>query len=68
DERTAAAAFTTTVRSAAQAVSPAIGGALIPVAGAGLPFVLGGAIKIAYDLLLLATFRRVKPPEERLTN
>jgi len=29
----------------------------------GLFFVAGG-LKIVYDLLLLAAFRRVKPPEE----
>lgn len=63
-ERTAAAAATTSVRSAAQAASPLLGGLAIPAAGAGLPFVLGGAIKIVYDLLLYAQFRRVRPPEE----
>jgi hypothetical protein len=31
----------------------------------GAPLLLGAAIKIAYDLLLWAAFRRVKPPEER---
>jgi hypothetical protein len=30
----------------------------------GLFFVAGG-LKIVYDLLLLAAFRHVKPPEER---
>lgn len=29
------------------------------------PLVLGARLKIAYDLLLLAMFRDVKPPEER---
>jgi hypothetical protein len=31
----------------------------------GLPMLLGGGLKIAYDLLLLAAFRAVRPPEER---
>ena len=29
----------------------------------GAPFVAGGGLKIIYDLLLLATFRRVKVEE-----
>ena len=32
---------------------------------AGLPLVLCGALKIAYDLALLYSFRHIKPPEER---
>jgi hypothetical protein len=28
------------------------------------PLVIGGALKIAYDLMLYAGFRRLKPPEE----
>jgi hypothetical protein len=30
----------------------------------GLPFILGGGLKIVYDLLLLWAFRHIKPPEE----
>jgi hypothetical protein len=29
----------------------------------GAPFVIAGALKIVYDLALLATFRRVGEPE-----
>jgi hypothetical protein len=29
-----------------------------------LPFVLAGALKIAYDGLVYVTFRTVRPPEE----
>jgi len=32
---------------------------------AGLPFVIAGALKIVYDLLVLRGFRSVRPPEER---
>jgi len=35
-----------------------------PILSGGLPFVISGTLKIAYDLLLLATCRRVRPPEE----
>jgi hypothetical protein len=30
----------------------------------GLPFLITGGLKIAYDVLILAAFRRVRPPEE----
>jgi hypothetical protein len=32
---------------------------------AGLPFVIGGGLKIVYDLLVLRAFSAVRPPEER---
>jgi hypothetical protein len=31
--------------------------------GLSSPFVIGGALKIVYDLILLATFRRIRPKE-----
>jgi hypothetical protein len=31
---------------------------------AGLPFVIAGGLKIAYDLLVLRAFRGLRPPEE----
>jgi hypothetical protein len=30
----------------------------------GWPLVVAGGVKIAYDLLLLALFRNIRPPEE----
>jgi hypothetical protein len=30
----------------------------------GWPLLVAGAVKIVYDLLLLVTFRTVRPPEE----
>jgi hypothetical protein len=35
-------------------------------ASASAPFVVGGVVKIAYDLTLWGLFRRVKPPEETI--
>ncbi|HET6264606.1 MAG TPA: MFS transporter [Usitatibacter sp.] len=64
EERPAAASITTVPRSLAAAVGPSIAGAMLAVSPFGWPLVAAGAIKIAYDLALLATFRRVKPPEE----
>lgn len=64
-ERPAAASVTAVPRSLASAVSPAIAGALLSTTAAGLPLVICGCLKIAYDLALLYSFRHVKPPEER---
>ena len=30
----------------------------------GWPLIIGGALKAVYDLLLLAKFRQLRPPEE----
>jgi len=63
-ERPAAASVTAVPRSLASAISPAISGVLLTAAFSGLPLVVCGTLKIAYDLALLFTFRHVKPPEE----
>jgi hypothetical protein len=54
-----------TTRSAGSAASPLVGGLLLqgPLLALGLPFVLAGAIKAAYDLTLWAVFRRVRGAE-----
>lgn len=59
-ERPAAASFTAVPRSLASAVSPAIGGALFATGWLAAPLVACGVLKIAYDLAILATFRRVE--------
>jgi MFS family permease len=64
-ERTAAASVTAVPRSLAAAISPAISGALLSTAFAGLPLVICGVLKIVYDLSLLFSFRHIKPPEEK---
>jgi MFS family permease len=46
------------------AASPAIAGWLLGLSSFGWPLIVGGALKIGYDLLLLAMFARVRPPEE----
>jgi MFS family permease len=65
-ERTAAASVTAVPRSLASSLSPAIAGVLLAMPFSGLPLVVCGVLKIAYDLALLFSFRHVKPPEERL--
>jgi len=64
-ERPAAASVTAVPRSLASSVSPAFAGLLFGLPFSGLPLVLCGALKIAYDVALLMSFRHIKPPEER---
>lgn len=61
DERTAASGLTNVSRNIAQTVSPSVIGYIFQsfLALSG-PFVLGGVIKIAYDLALYFNFRNIK--------
>lgn len=63
-ERAAAASVTSVPRSLASAMSPLIAGYLLGLSTFGWPLVIAGSVKIIYDLLLLANFRSVPPPEE----
>lgn len=63
-ERAAAASVTAVPRSLASAASPFLAGYLLTISGFGWPLVAAGGLKIVYDLLLLAMFRKVRPPEE----
>ncbi len=65
DERSAAAGVTGIARSVGAATSQLIAAPLYASGFASLPFVLGGGLKIVYDLLLYRSFRSVPPPEER---
>ena len=64
EERAAAASVTNVPRSLASALTPLAAGALLARSSFGWPLVLGGSIKIAYDLLLLLQFRSVPPAVE----
>jgi MFS family permease len=64
EERPAAASITSVPRSLASAVSPLLAGYLLGISAFGWPLVVAGGVKIAYDLALLAMFRKVRPPEE----
>jgi len=64
NERVAAASITNTSRNVAQAVSPSLAGAVIQVLSLSTPFVIGGILKIVYDIGMFANFRKIKPPEE----
>jgi predicted MFS family arabinose efflux permease len=64
-ERPAAASITSVPRSLASAASPFLAGGMLTASAFGWPLIAAGALKIAYDLLLLVFFRKVQPPEER---
>jgi MFS family permease len=65
-ERSAAAGVTGIARTVGAALAPAAAGPLYAVpALSGLPFLVAGGLKIAYDLLLWRSFRALRPPEER---
>jgi MFS family permease len=62
-ERTAASAVTNVARYLTRPAGPTLAGAAQSVA-LGAPFVLAGAIKSAYDLILWRWFRSVPVPDE----
>jgi MFS family permease len=64
EERAAAASMTAVPRSLASAASPVVAGYLLSVSSFGWPLLIAGALKVVYDLLLLAMFRKIRPPEE----
>jgi MFS family permease len=63
-ERAAAAGVTSVPRSLASAISPTISGYLLNLSSFGSPLLIGGILKIAYDLTLLLMFQHIRPPEE----
>jgi MFS family permease len=63
-ERPAAASLTSVPRSLASALGPLPAGYLLALSPFGWPLVVAGILKGTYDLLLLALFARVRPPEE----
>lgn len=62
-ERTAAAAYTNTVRYIVKPVGALLAGAAFQVA-TGLPFFIAGGLKATYDIILWRWFRTVELPEE----
>jgi MFS family permease len=65
EERAAAASVTNVPRSLASAFSPLPAGVMLDYTTFGWPLVCGGVAKVLYDLLLLAQFRAVRPPDEQ---
>jgi hypothetical protein len=65
DERPAAASVTNVPRSLAAALPPIAAGWMLSRTTFGWPLVIGGSLKVIYDLLLLVQFRDLRPPEEQ---
>jgi MFS family permease len=65
DERAAAAGLLSVGRNAGAAAAPLFTGALLATPALGLPFLLAGGLKVAYDLWMFVLFRHVRPPEEQ---
>jgi predicted MFS family arabinose efflux permease len=65
DERTPAAAYTNTARYVVRPTGPLLAGAASSL-WLGLPFVVAGTIKGAYDVILWRWFRTVPLPEQEV--
>lgn len=66
EERTAATAYTNTVRYLARPLGPLLAGA-ITVTTAGAPFLIAGLLKSVYDLTLWGWFRTIPLPTRKET-
>ena len=64
-ERTFASGVTNVTRNVAWAVGPSVAGVVMQQVALAGPLVIGGGLKIAYDILLCLAFRNLRPPEER---
>lgn len=65
-ERSAAAGVTSMARSMGATLAPVLSGPLLGSATLlGLPFFIGGGLKIIYALALYRSFCAIKPPEEQ---
>ncbi len=65
-ERTFASGVTNVTRNVAWAVGPSLAGVVMQHVALAGPLVIGGVLKIGYDLMLYRAFRHVRPPEEEL--
>lgn len=64
EERPAAASLTAVPKVFAWAAGSMMAGYLLTLSTFGWPLLIGGAVKAAYDVLLLIKFQKVRPPEE----
>jgi MFS family permease len=66
NERTVAAGITNISRNIAQSVSPSLAGYILQsLSFLSAPFVLGGILKIVYDIALYFNFKNKIPPDEK---
>ena len=66
-ERTFASGVTNVTRNVAWAIGPSCAGIVMQHVALAGPLIIGGILKIGYDLLLYRAFRHVRPPEEEIT-
>lgn len=64
--RTYASGMTNVTRNAGWAVGPLVGGMAMQHLALAAPLLIGGALKIVYDLALYRSFRHLRPPEEQV--
>jgi predicted MFS family arabinose efflux permease len=64
-ERTFASGVTNLVRNTCWAVSASVAGVFMQRVSLSFPLLLGGSLKVVYDILLWRAFRHVAPPEEK---
>ena len=65
EERTFASGVTNLTRNVSWAAASSTAGGLMQDVAFSMPLLLGGGMKIVYDILLWRAFRHVKPPEEQ---
>jgi predicted MFS family arabinose efflux permease len=65
EERAAAASITNVPRSLASALPPIAAGWMLDHSDFGWPLLVSAVLKIIYDVMLLAQFRHIRPPEEQ---
>jgi predicted MFS family arabinose efflux permease len=63
-ERTYASGITNLTRTLSWAGASSFAGALMQNLAFSAPLIVGGSLKIGYDLLLYRGFRSIRPPEE----
>jgi predicted MFS family arabinose efflux permease len=64
-ERPYASGITNITRTGAWAAASSLSGFIMQRLAFSAPLVVGGTLKIVYDLLLYRNFRRLRPPEEQ---
>src|SRR6185437_661974 len=65
EERTFASGVTNLTRNVSWAAASSTAGVLMQDVAFSMPLLLGGGMKIVYDIILWRAFRHVKPPEEQ---
>jgi MFS family permease len=64
NERTFASGFTNLARNVFWAVGSSVAGLVMQNIAFSAPLVIGGGMKVAYDVALFRAFRKIRPPEE----